>query len=180
MSKKKLPTVEDSIKKFNEVVERGSLYLCYHLNRIILAKPSNQPANRILIIPDLILWNKLNEDSEFIKEVDLNDRVQNYEAKYFFKYGEELKERWINIEVTEELFNGKIFNIKVKDHEYHIRINKELMPLKLLKAEYNNISYRVSGKVNNEYDPLTLSIQKRFEGAIEDTGFSMIRLFQIL
>jgi len=153
-------------------MQRATLSSYYHVNNIILSK--NDDGNTILIVPDLTLWNSILDEKDIeVKELDISvpEEAENLQ---WFRYGEDLGDGWYDIDVSEELFTGKIFQIKVKDLEYSIPINRELMPMKLKKAEYVNVSYRVFGK------PLVLAIKKRFDFPVEDTGFTMIRLFQVI
>ena len=171
MGKKKELTIEDVVKSFQDVIKRASLNNFYYINNIILSKDNNY---RLLLIPDQSLWEKLINDKIIdMKEINL-ENPEEYEEVKWFRYGEEkINPDWINIDVTEDLFTGKIFKIKLKSHTYDIPINRDLMPLKLKKAEYDNVSYKV---FNN---PLVLGIKKRFN-VMEDCGFTIIRLFQII
>ena len=171
MAKKKLSSMDDAVKLFKDVMQRASLESYHHVNRIMLSK--NEEGNRILVIPEQGLWDTLIGSLE-IKELDISIPEQSDEVKWF-EYGEDLENNWFPIDMGEDLFNGKIFKVLVKGHEYHIPINKELMPMKLKKAEYDNLSYRIFNK-----PLLILAIKKRFEPIVPDSGFTIIRLFQVI
>jgi hypothetical protein len=172
MAKKKEPTVEDALKVFKDVTLRASLSSYYYVDLVMLSK--NEDGNTILVIPDRDLILKLREDPDMdIKELDISNAEQ-YKLHHYFKYGNDLEEDWFPIEIKEELFSGKIFKIRLHDREYEIPINRELMPLKLKKAEYDNVSYKIFT------DPLILAIKKRFDFTMEGYGFTIMRLFQVI
>ncbi len=83
---------------------------------------------------------------------------------------------WVSISMEEDLVSGKVFKITInKKFGYDIPVNKDILPLKLKKAEYDNISYRVFVS-----PMLLLGIRKRFESKLPKCGFSLTRLFQIV
>lgn len=187
MAKKKIPTLDDAIKAFKDVTTRASLSSYYHVNQILLS--NNADGNKILVIPDGALMGGLTEDPEIKMEALDIGIPEQYELNKWFKYGKDLEsEGWLPIDVTEELFSGKIFKVKIAQYEYSVPINRELLPLKLKKAEYDGISYRIFGTYKNigggvvAAEPIIMGIKKRFEGPAEvnDAGFSMIRLFQVV
>lgn len=173
MAKKKIPDSQSALETFKQVIERANLSNYYSVNNILLSNPDD--SYRILIVPDVALWNMiLDTDSINHSELDITDPVQYSEQQWFNYVSDINNEMWMPIEVTEDLFSGKVFEITIKDHCYTIPINKELLPLKLRKAEYTDISYRVFTKPN-----LILGIQKRFK-TFADYDFSIIRLFRII
>lgn len=200
MAKKKFPTVESAIKSFEEAMQRASLSSYYHVNTVMLSK--NSDGHRILVIPDHPLWLKIIDDEKYTIDEPDRDNADEANELQWFHYGDSVlrdpqNKDWISIDVTEELFSGKLFNIKLKGREYDIPITRDLMPMKLRKSEYTDVSYRVFT------DPLILAIKKRFEpfnpeilqhqcevpkGLTEydvfdqlgQYGFIMIRLFQVI
>lgn len=177
MAKKNIPSVEDAIKFFKEVVTRASLSNYYYVGNILLSKNIN--GNNILIIPDQELWNKLIEDKDLKDEYNLKEPdITNPEESNlpsWVEYGRDLTTDWFPINIDADLYTGKVFRIKINDYEYKISINRDLMPMKLKKSEYEGVSYKVFHK------PLRiLAIKKRFENVVEGYGFTIIRLFQII
>ena len=79
---------------------------------------------------------------------------------------------WSQISKENEIYLSKIFPIKVDSFEYDIIINRDQMPFKLLKAEYDSVYFAVSKNL--------LLIKKRFESKLNDFGFSVIRGFQYI
>jgi hypothetical protein len=174
VGKKKVPTVDDCVKNFRDVMERASLSPYNHVNGIVLNKNLNN--HRILLVPDKLLWDRLVDDIRIkIKEFDLFNVDEKSESQWAI-FGEDLVNSWIPIEVKEDLYNGKLFKIKIKDYEYKISVNRDFMPMKLKKAEYDNVSYRVFYQNNK----LVLGIKKRFDAVIPDYGFTMMRLFEVI
>jgi hypothetical protein len=192
MAAKKIPTLVDAIKQFKDVTTRASLSSYYHVNKILLS--INSDGNKILVVPDHALWDAMTGDKNdpnnvftegLVKSLDITDREQ-FELQAYYKYGDDLDNvGWFPIDVTEELFSGKIFKIRIAQYEYQIPINRELMPLKLKKAEYDGIAYRTFGSMKSSgetKEPIILGIKKRFEGpkGVDDSGFTIIRLFQVV
>ena len=177
MAQKKVPSSEDAIKFFKEVMHRASLSNYYYVDSIILSK--NNSSNNILIIPDKPLWDKLIEDEDWKKENNFKEPdITNPEESNlpsWIEYGRELELDWIHINLDADLYTGKVFKIKINDYEYKISINRDLMPMKLKKSEYEGIRYKVFLK------PLhILAIKKRFENVVDGYGFTIVRLFQII
>lgn len=175
MAKKKVPTIEDAIKSFNNIIERASLSNYYYVNKILLSK--NQKGNSILIVPDETLWLKLIDDEEFksaMKDIDLSN-PEEYKLQQLFSYAESLDTGWTEIDAKEILFPGKVFKISLNGFDYEVPINRDFLPLKLRKAEYCDISYKIFTTPQ-----LVLSLKKRFDSPVEDGGFTMIRLFQVI
>ena len=65
--------------------------------------------------------------------------------------------------------------ININGLEYDLSINKNLIPLRLKKSEYCDISYKVFPN-----DDMIFALKKRFEYPLEDHGFTIIRLFKII
>lgn len=175
MASKKVPSVEDALKIFKDVMLRALLTDYLYVNKSMLSK--NPKDHSILIIPDQTLWVKIIEDDELkshIQELDINDPEQ-YKSLQLFEYGNQLDgDVWVDID-PEILFKGKVFKISMKGFDYEVPINRALLPLKLRKAEYNNISYRVFTKPS-----LMLVLKKRFDFPLEDCGFTIMRMFKVI
>ena len=173
MAKKKEPTVADAVNTFKEVMKRASLSSYYHVNAKLLSP--NVANNMILVIPESGLWERLQNDQDIKPiELDITDPSQSLDLQWF-AYGEDLENCWVPIDMNEELFHGKVFKIKLRGWDYQVPVNRDFMPLKLKKAEYNNISYRMFSKPG-----FVLAIKKYFESQIEGLGFTVIRLFKVV
>lgn len=170
MAGKKIKST-DAVKYYDDVMTRASASGYCYVNHVILA---NTKSKSMLIIPENNLWNDLiNRNSGELRELDLNNH-EDASKKYIFQFAEDLLSGWIDIDP--EIFSkGKILKISYKDLEYPIPINKDLLPLKLRKAEWNNISYKIFTQKN-----LVLGLKKRFESTLEGYGFTIMNLYKIL
>ena len=169
---KKTIKIDNIISQFIEIFNRCNLIDYYYNGNIILGKNKNN--NNILIVVENNLFEKLLENKELnLKEIDLVNH--DLELNKLLLYSNDLNNDWFDFENPNDIYNGKIINIKVRDdYEYDIPISKDLFPLKLKKNEYNELSYKV---FNN---PLILAIKKKFSYDIENTSFTIIRLYQIV
>ncbi len=169
MATKKIPSINDALDNFKNVMKRASLEEYLYMNRIMLSK--NKKDQSILIIPEFQLWDKITDDKELfehIKEIDVNSP-----DKELFNYGEDLTNGWLDIDPM-VIYNGSVFKINIDSFVYEFLINKNMIPLKLKKAEVNNISYKVFVTTH------VLAIKKKFEFPVEGGSFSIMRLMQIL
>jgi hypothetical protein len=167
MGKKKLPSMEDSVKVFRTVMERMGITSFNHINRVLIGTVED---NTIFIVPDEALWDNITIDME-LHELP----VDSDESKYIPYIND--SEDWLPVET--DLYNGKILTIKFKNFEHQISVNKELLPLKLLKKEFDNIYYKIYYSKNDKVS-IILGIKKRYEGVVDGSGFELIRLFFVI
>ncbi len=175
MGKKKKPSIDDALKLFKDVIKRSSLTKIYYLNNKMLSR--NQKGKLILILPEKDLWEKIKEDEELktqMTELNILDKDQ-YSLQEFFQYGDDLTKDWFEID-TETLYKGSIYHLLVNGFDYKIPVNRDLLPLKLKKAEYSHISYKVI------INPTMLLLKKKFETEVPEIecNFTVMRLFKIL
>ena len=173
MAKKTNPCLEDSINIFQDAMQRASLSNYLHVNRTLLSKNNND--NSVIINIDPILWNSIIELPEFkdnIKELDIT-KAEDSSLIELCSYCDSSSDSWVELN-SDELYAGKILKISIQNLEYELTISKALIPLKLKKAEFNNISYRIIP------DKMILALKKRFEYPLEEYGFDIIRIFQIV
>lgn len=174
MAKAKKQSIEDAINIFEDVMDRSSLTDYLFMNRILISK--NPKEHTILIPVDQCLWNALIENPKFkshIQELDVIDDENNDIIKNCSYCNDLNSDSWVDLDCN-ELYAGNLLKINIEGLEYDININKALIPLKLKKAEFTDIKYRIF------IDDMTLALKKRFNYPIEDCGFSIIRLFQIV
>lgn len=161
--KQNLETVE--LKLFNSVLKRIDIETFYFQNNLIFAKPSKE--NFLLVI---------QLDSDLKKQVQLNfteiKNDQNLLTRINFLSKVVNSDQWTQINQEAEIYLSKIFPIEVKNFTYNLIINRDQMPFKLLKAEYDSIFFTVKDNI--------LLIKKRFNSKKENCGFSIIRGFQCL
>ena len=172
MAKKRESSIEDAASIFKDVVTRLALTDYFHINRVLFSKNDN--GNTILLSLDQNLWNSIIDDPDFkdkICELDITKESSQPTLK-ICSYSDETTSTWVDLD-CDLLYAGKVVKIKIDNLEYELSVNKNLIPLKLKKSEFNNISYCV-------FPNMTLAIKKRFDYDLDDCGFSIIRLFQIV
>lgn len=177
MAKKKEPSLADSLNNFKDTMLRASLSNYVYVNRNLIT--THPKGYSVIIIPEKDLWTTLIDDDEMkknMREVILTN-PDDFELSDLTKYCDDIDNRdiWIELD-AETLYKGKIIRVKVHDDfEYDVPINRDLLPLKLKKAEYNDIAYRIF----TSESPM-LCIKKRFNYPLPDAGFTMIRVFSII
>ena len=154
---------DKSIELFHSVINRMNVNVLYEYNRMWLIQLDEY---RCIIIPDNTLYDELMTDDTFKEKI----KPCNVENSRLFSYTNGTS--WIPLDVSEEHFKGKEFNITIDGFNYDIPLNKDLMMVKLRKSEFTDISYQVYKEKH-----LVLGIKKRFDS---EYGFDMIRLFQIV
>ncbi len=176
MAKKKVITGEDALKLFKDLTERMCLSDYYNVNSVLLSEiTKDNNVWRVLLVPDQKLW-ELVVDSNALMYRELNILNPNEkDLQQWVRYGNDLNnDMWMRIENPLELFQGNVIKINISNRDYSIPITRELLPVKLKKAEYDDIYYRIF------IDPfLVLAIRKRFE-ILPEFGFDLIRLFRIV
>lgn len=177
MAAKKIPSLEDALKSFKNVMERAFLNEYIYMNKTLISKSNGKKEFYVLIIPEQELWNKIVEDPELdVKELDVNNPEQQLLLQKI-SYADSLDDiGWVEIDI-DKFYKGDIINIRPEGFEYNIPINKSLLPLKLRKAEYNNLSYRIFKGNNNTS---IIALKKKFESKVEGCNYTLIRLFQIV
>lgn len=170
MAAKKIKSDQDAIKYFDGVVTRSSASGYIYVNNIALFKTKDDKS--MLIVPEDKLWNEIVSRPDYIREIDLNNKEES-DFRGIFKFADDLNEGWIDLD-TNILSAGKVMKISYKSIEYEIPINKDLLPLRLTKDEWNNVTYRIF------IDPLTLVIRKKFETGIEGFDFNMLMCYRVL
>ena len=171
MAKASKPSLENAIILFQDVMQRALLSDYFHVNKTLLSK--NPKGNTIVVSIDQDLWNGLIETTEFkdkIKEFDLtdSDNLVNIQKITYIENTDD----WLELD-SDILYSGKVIKLTIEKLEYELNINKNVIPLKLKKAEFNNISYKV-------FPDMTLAIRKRFVYPLDNCSFDIIRLFQII
>lgn len=154
---------DKAVELFHSVIHRMGATKLYEYNRMWLIQLEEY---RCLVIPDEALYNELMASDEFKEKI----KPCSIENSRIFSYTD--KQNWVSIDMSEEHFKGKEFNITIDGFSYDIPLNRDLMMVKLRKAEFSNISYQVYKEKH-----LVLGIKKRFDSAY---GFDMIRLFQVV
>lgn len=159
--------MEDAVTNFKQVMSRASLKDYSYVNRIMLSK--NPKGQSILIIPEQGIWDSIINDKEFMSH--MREATSDISL---FKYGEEVDSgTWIEVD-PQVIYNGSVFKISIDDLTYELLINKNMIPLKLKKAEVNDIWYRVF------LNPSVLVVKKKFTFPVDGGSFTVMRMMQIL
>lgn len=173
MGKKKEPSINDSLNLFKDVMKRSSILDYLYVNRNAFC--INSKGMRIYLHIDQSLWNIIMEDDDLkthFKELDITKEEQRIVANRL-SYFEDLEEGWIEMD-AEKLYQGEMFKIKIDGFSYDININKSIYPLRFKKAELNNFAYKLDMK------NMILFIKKKFDGAVDDSSFTIMRGFNII
>lgn len=174
MAGKKVPTVEDALNYFKEVMKRSSLQNYVYVNNLMLSKtPKNQS---VIIAPELELWRAIIDDKDLrenMKELNPDNAMDRYSMQ-LLTCGEDLTTAWIDLDSI-AIYNGVMLKVSIDGLEYDIPINKNLLPLKIKKAEADNIAYKVFVNPN-----MILAVKKKFIFPVEECNFTIMRLLQIL
>jgi len=154
------------------MLRRAALSVYYIVDRVMISRDSG--GNATVIVPDKDLLGLLVTDSDFdIREYDPLDR-STVGLKKIFPYGNRLDEGgWYPLTDNNDFYDGKVIRIQINDSIYPVLINRELLPVKLKKAEFVDIDYRIF------LEPPILGIRKRFQ-VLENYGFTLMRLFKII
>lgn len=182
MAGKKVPSMEDQIKIFKNVIFRASgkpisEIKFYFINRILITNIEIKNKKYYLIFNiELDLWKEISQDDEIhmseldIKNIDNKDIIRKISIIINTN-----PDSWISIDAV-DIYNGKVIKIRPDNYEYDISINKNLLPLKMKKSEYTDISYTI---FNNGIS-LIFALKKEFKYPLENSGFSIMRLFQVM
>lgn len=164
---------------FKDVARRATLSDYIMVNRRMISKTNKE--RKVLIIPEDQLFDAIINDEELKKNIRELDITNPNEAalQQIFRFGDNLDDHgWIEVD-PEPIYKGKVKNIEVnKTFEYTIPIHRNLLPLKLKKSEYNNISYRIF--IQTSPAELCIALKKKFEFPLDGCGFTLMRVFKII
>lgn len=180
MAGKKKPSIEDSLKIFKDILKRTSGkevtdMKFEYLNRNVITSIEIKGKSYLLIMSvDEILWNLIMQDSELsLDELDITK--DNNIISIINMYTSIPNDSWIQLD-NELLYNGGIIKIRPKDYEYDIVINKNLLPVKMKKSEFNNLSYSMHQSISSYF-----IISKAFVfDEIDGCNFNISRIFKIM
>ena len=164
--KKSVDPTRMMLKVIGDVMERASFPYYFYSNRYILTKTDFV----CIMTMDDILWESFQKDHPEMKEIDPTIKDQ----RSLIRYNHLCDKNWVEMDSPEELYQGKLYHITIPEFDYDISITKEMLPIKLLKKEFNHIYT----SLNKEKESYLFGIKKSFvEG---DHYFDIMRFFQIV
>ena len=171
MAKEKLSGLEKLNKTFGEVMQRASLSFYFSNNNHLINKSDHVTV--ITMTPSL--WELLHS-SGWMKDHSVREiRMDHPEERSLITYDSVCNDDgWVNISNPESLYQGNVNHVDIPEIDYSVSYTKDLFPLKLKKAEYTDISTKLT---KDKYSYI-LALRKVFREA--DDSFSIIRLFRIM
>ncbi len=173
MGKKKEPSIQDSLKTFLDVMQRMDLKNIMYQNNILIGNTIKN-GNAVGITMDSQLW-QLVRDSKKIEMIPLDPTDKHYCGLFSLM---ENDNGWFDIDI-DDFSAGKIISIPVNDHNWTVSINKDVIPLRLKKAEMNGIAYQIVSKTGVLAGNKILKVRKQFAGVVDGGTFSIIVMFII-
>lgn len=174
MGKKNEPSIETSIKCFKDIIARMGLTDGLYQNHTIISKVPK--IGMVGITVDDALWNHIIDDESIkgmIKEVDPTNKETIAMISIIDNAGD-----WLPVDAN-EIYSGKVIPITIAGFEYDILVNKDMLPIKLKKAEVSDISYQIVNSGEILANSKILKFRKTFVGSVESSSFSVMRLFII-
>jgi len=166
MAKKREATITDAVEYFNYVIERCKFTGLEYMDGIIFGKRKNFSSYVIIIPEKELIPYVIPEHYEFTN----NERIKSL-FPFIFDIN---NDNWIKLN-DDEVASG--FNIKIDldGFNYQTEINKKIIPLRLLKKEFNNFYYQI------KYGSVPLFFMKKiFENVIPNTNFTLMQIYHIL
>lgn len=171
MGKKKEITPQMAVSQWKEIVERSELSNLRNTNGVIIG--INTAGKLVILVPDDQLLQLLLAETE--DQLILYDRDDSLTVDYlpWFDYGLQVNESgWLDYD-GQKLFDGEAIVINLGEDRPKNYLSKDSLPLKLKKAEFTDIAYRVF------MDEKILAIKKRFE-LLPEYGFVVVKLYKII
>jgi hypothetical protein len=174
MAKKKM-TPETAYKQFLDVIARMDIDKFYRDNGVIVGYTDGNVG--VVIIPEPGLDELINKGGkpEFAKldNAGAEEKIRVIRLSDFGRRLGTSDEYWVDLSENEKFTEGSILEITVDGSEFPIVISRNLLPLKLRKAEYVGVYYRIF-----DVDEL-IGLRKDFSGP-ENHSFRVIRFFKIV
>lgn len=175
MAGKKVPSIQDGLKYYKELIKRATLENFRHHENVLCG--ANKDKKMVIVIPEPTLWNAILEDEELKKHIDplSEDNMIDMSLDGLVHITSDLtSQAWIDLD-SNILYGGGMIELKIDKVEYEIPLTRECLPIKLRKNECNNLTYRIFLNPS-----LTIAVKKYFPFAVEGCGITMMRLFKII
>lgn len=175
MASKREPNISESLEIFKDVCNRSLLEDFIFMNHTMISINTKEKYSVVLSI-DKDLWNAIIDDKDLKSHIrEYDPTIDGDDIKNLFSYMEDINnDGWINLD-CDQLYAGKVMKIDINGIEYDIPVCKNLIPLKLKKNEFNNIKYKIIKR-----DQIALVLNKLFGYPLENSSFSISRIFYIL
>ena len=120
-----------------------------------------------LYVSDALWQIAFEKHLKEFEEVDVNDDIgKEYRAELNTMH-------WIDIPGLEKIYAGESFNINFPNGEF-IELTKELLPIKLKKSEFNNISYGILNKEISNRN-ITFFIIRKIFSITDEWSFNLYK-----
>lgn len=161
----KIITNEKDLAVFNKVIERISPAKFYLDGNFIIALVEKD---------DYILLFQLDQDLRSNIKLEFNNLMDDdlLRKRVSILINSIKTDQWIQIDPSYEMHLSKIFSIKINNSNYNVDINRDQMPFKLLKSEYDLVYYSFNDNI--------ILIKKEFKPKLDGYGFNVIRGFQFV
>lgn len=161
MSKKE---IDNKLGTFNKIIERIGVDKFYLEDKYIICTLQKD---------DYILLFELDDELKSQIQLEFADLSTNDELKKRIAILiNAITNDWIKINPENEMYLSKIFSIKIENSNYDVDINRDQMPFKLLKSEYDSVFYNVNKNI--------VLIKKEYKSKIDGYSFNVIRGFQFI
>lgn len=161
MSKKE---IDNKLGIFNKIIERIGVDKFYLEDKYIICTLQKD---------DYILLFELDDELKSQIQLEFADLSTNDELKKRIAILiNAITNDWIKINPENEMYLSKIFSIKIENSNYDVDINRDQMPFKLLKSEYDSVFYNVNKNI--------VLIKKEYKSKIDGYSFNVIRGFQFI
>ena len=157
--------IDNKLGTFNKIIERIGVDKFYLEDKYIICTLQKD---------DYILLFELDNELKSQIQLEFDDLSTNNELKKRINIIMNVlkTDNWIKIDPSYEMHLSKIFSIDIDDCIYSIDINRDQMPFKLLKSEYDSVFYNVNKNI--------VLIKKEYKSKIDGYSFNVIRGFQFI
>ena len=172
MAGKKVPSITDELVRFKDVILKSGFDIARQYNQTLYVEG---PKGGLIVKIDQGLWNAIMEDPEmksWISELDIS-KPEDRDIIDKFNYCEN-DGGWLEID-SEKIYAGAIIHITIESLSYQVPINKNLFIVKFKKSDTNNFTYKLL-----TVPRLSLVLRKTYEGKVENSNWSIYRVFQVL
>lgn len=157
---------------WQEIIDRANLTELRNVNGVVIGLTAEM--KKTLLVPEPGLLTLLLADDAHSKLVPFDrDEATTVDYLPWFDYGLRLSEPgWFELE-GEKFYAGETITVQLGEDAPKAYLSKDSLPLKLRKAEFVGLSYRVFSAEK------VVGIRKHFD-TLPEHGFDLLRLFQII